>query len=124
MTILYADDDRDDLDLFSNVVKQVNPSYTVILADNGVDAIKILSQADANKPDIIFLDVNMPLMDGFETLVEIRKDKRYRDTKIILYSYGIIPEMQAAYKAFNVQFVRKHNAFNDIKKSIEQVIGR
>ena len=48
-------------------------------AENGVDAVKILSQPIGNTPDIIFLDINMPVMDGFETLVEIRKDKRYRN---------------------------------------------
>ena len=79
MVILYADDNKDDLDLFSEVVKQINSSYTVIMAENGVDAVKILSQPIGNKPDIIFLYHNMPIMDGFEMLVEIRKDKRYRN---------------------------------------------
>ena len=124
MVILYADDDKEDLDLFTEVVKQINPSYTVIMAENGLEAVKMLSQPIGTTPDIIFLDINMPIMDGFETLVEIRKDKRYRNTKIILYSTGIIPKMQDTYRSFNVQFVKKEKAFGHIKKSIEQVIGR
>jgi len=124
MVILYVDDDKEDLDVFSEVVKQINPSYEVITVENGMDAIKILSQPITNRPDIIFLDINMPMMDGFETLVEIRKDKRYRNTKIILYSTGIIPKMRDTYNSFNVQFVKKHDAIEDIKISIEQVIFR
>ena len=123
MVILYVDDDKEDLDMFSEVVKQINPSCEVITVENGMDAIKVLSQPIANGPDIIFLDINMPMMDGFETLVEIRKDKRYRNTKIILYSTGIIPKMQDTYNSFNVQFVKKPDAIEEIKGSIERVIS-
>jgi CheY-like chemotaxis protein len=73
MVIFYANDDKDDRELFGEVVKEIDPTFTVIHAKDGLDAVRILSKPTLKLPDIIFLDINMPMMDGYETLVELGK---------------------------------------------------
>lgn len=68
MVILYADDDEDDRDLFREILKQIDPSINLIIAEDGFDAIHILSNAQIDLPDIFFLDVNMPLLEGYENI--------------------------------------------------------
>lgn len=123
MTILYADDDKDDRDLFREVLKQIDVSCTIIEARNGLEALKFLSAPDIIPPDLIFLDINMPLLDGIETLVQLRKDARYRTTDVILYSTAENPRISDK-KYFNVRFLRKQNTISDTVESLKTVILR
>ena len=67
--------------------------YNVFGAENGKEALEIIN---ANKPDIVFLDLNMPVMDGFETLKRIRKIDKHLPVIIISAYAGPqrIKEMQ------------------------------
>ncbi|MHA4844224.1 response regulator [Flavitalea antarctica] len=83
------DDDPDELDIFSEALSEVDPSCTCIWADSPFRALEMLK---AHTPDIIFLDINMPRMDGFECLREIRKLPNLTNVPVILYSNGINDE--------------------------------
>ncbi|MCK4519879.1 MAG: response regulator [Candidatus Omnitrophica bacterium] len=66
--VLLVDDERDFLEPISFWLK--SKGYSVILANNGRQAIKLVK---SDHPDIVFLDINMPVMDGIEALARIRK---------------------------------------------------
>jgi len=83
------DDDPDELDIFSEALHEVDPSCSCIWAESPVRALEILK---TRRPDIIFLDINMPRMDGFECLREIRKVDELAGIPVILYSNGINDE--------------------------------
>lgn len=68
-TILIADDNKQISSILAEYTKK--EGFTPILADNGEDAIKKFNE---HNPDIVLLDVMMPLIDGFEVCREIRKD--------------------------------------------------
>jgi CheY-like chemotaxis protein len=70
-TILLADDDNDDILIFKEAISDFQITIDLHLAKDGLEAIKVLRQLQ--NVDIIFLDINMPLMNGLECLVEIRK---------------------------------------------------
>ena len=76
--ILVADDEKDYADLIKLVLEP--EGFEVRLTDNGVSAIKALKEY---RPDIVILDVNMPQMDGFETLRKIRKDPEFSHLPVI-----------------------------------------
>jgi len=65
--VLVADDEGDFRELISFWLK--SKGYTVVAACNGREA---LAQAAAEKPDIIFMDLNMPVMDGADALKQLR----------------------------------------------------
>jgi DNA-binding response OmpR family regulator len=78
------DDDEDDREIFQLALNRVQ-DVVCITAHNGKEALKKLSDEDFN-PDFIFLDLNMPLMNGKECLKEIRKMKRFNKTPILIYT--------------------------------------
>lgn len=66
-TCLLIDDDIDDQEIFLSVLQEVAPSIRCYTASNGQDAIDRLMSEEV-KPDLIFLDLNMPLMNGKQFL--------------------------------------------------------
>ena len=83
--LMIVDDDKDDRFFFRSAIRKNNPSYECIEAEDGADALKQLQKAK-HLPDFIFLDLNMPKMDGRECLKEIKKDKTLKKIPVIIYS--------------------------------------
>jgi CheY-like chemotaxis protein len=84
--ILYIDDDSDDRELFKEALSEVTTKYQLQLASNGVEAMKMIQEF---LPDIIFLDINMPLKSGKECLAEIRKEEKFTNTPVIMISTSV-----------------------------------
>ncbi len=83
--LMIVDDDKDDRFFFRSAIRKNNPSFECIEAENGVEALQQLRSTDA-LPDFIFLDLNMPKMDGRECLMELKKDKILKNIPVIIYS--------------------------------------
>ena len=79
--ILVAEDDQ----FYANIykVKLAKEGYQVVLAFNGEETLK---EARLKKPDLILLDLIMPVKDGFETLKELKEDTSLRDVKVVVLS--------------------------------------
>jgi CheY-like chemotaxis protein len=73
MTFLLVEDDLDDVELFVDALKNIEEPVTLLIAHNGVEALGMLATISA-PPDHIFLDINMPIMDGLECFKAIRRD--------------------------------------------------
>jgi CheY-like chemotaxis protein len=86
MRCLIIDDDPDDQEIFEMCVRKVNKNVDFRALDNGVDAVVMLRSDDKYVPDYIFLDVNMPKMNGIDCLRELKQIKRLEHTKIFIYS--------------------------------------
>jgi CheY-like chemotaxis protein len=82
---LLIDDDEDDKEIFCIALKQVDPSIDCVTASDGREALSILNNASYT-PDYIFLDLNMPRMDGKECLTEIRKRDRLARVPVIIFT--------------------------------------
>lgn len=77
--ILIADDERDIIEMLEyNLSKE---GYNVTTAEDGAETIK---KAEANKPDIILLDIMMPKMDGIEVCRTLRNKPGFENTIIII----------------------------------------
>ena len=85
-TIFLADDDNDDRMLFTEVLVELPFDLTVQTFDNGVDLMSSLLDRNLSLPDVIFLDLNMPLMNGEECLEDIRREPKLVKIPIIIYS--------------------------------------
>lgn len=89
--ILLVDDEADFIEPLAFWLK--SKGYSVMTASSGESAIKIVKE---NTPDIVFLDLNMPVMNGVETLKRIREFKK-EIPAIMLSAYVEDPRMTYAY---------------------------
>jgi CheY-like chemotaxis protein len=86
LTILLADDDADDRELFADAVKETDERLNCIAVDGGQAAIDYLSDVSHPLPDYIFLDLRMPGMSGRACLDMIKKDDRLKHIPVIIYT--------------------------------------
>jgi CheY-like chemotaxis protein len=84
-TIFLVDDDLDDQEIFALALDEINPKFTCVSAKNGLEAMEKLKERTF-RPDFIFLDLNMPRMNGIQCLVEIKKDPELRDVPVVIYT--------------------------------------
>src|SRR5206468_5903914 len=86
--IIFADDDADDLELITGFFKQYNREVNVLEFKDGKEVLKFLDDfaLNASAPILIILDINMPRMNGKETLMAIRNHSSYQHIPVMLYS--------------------------------------
>ena len=119
---LIIDDDPDDQEIFMMCVEKVKNNINCSTADSGVEAISMLTLDPGFIPDYIFLDVNMPYKDGVETLVEIRKLKKYDQLPIVMYSTTKVADtINACYNAGANLFVVKPEDFDGMVKVVNKI---
>src|SRR5687767_12303100 len=85
MLILVVDDDREDLALFCEAAVGIDENTKFLIARDGREALNLLGQT-AVLPNYIFLDINMPKMNGKEFLLHAKKDGRLKSIPIVMYS--------------------------------------
>jgi two-component system chemotaxis response regulator CheY len=78
-TVLTVDDSRTMRDMLLLALKQAG--YTVIQAEDGMHGLEVLAQSE---PDVIITDINMPRLDGFGFIEQVRQDARHRTTPILV----------------------------------------
>jgi len=90
--ILLADDDADDRAIIKDAMETLEASDIMCYAENGMEALSILHQLTPGEPPcLIILDLNMPKLNGTETLRKLKNDERYRTIPVIIFSTSINP---------------------------------
>lgn len=101
--ILIVDDDSDDRELFMEALREVDESVLCTYATNGQNALKTLKDP-AFKPDFIFLDLNMPIMDGKQCLKQLKKLPRIREIPVIIFSTSTLLEDEMEVQQLGASF--------------------
>lgn len=83
---LLADDDDDDTELFREALEAIDPLIVCYCVRDGKKVLERLGNKEFEKPQIILLDINMPGMNGWECLAELKKNEEYKDIPVIMYS--------------------------------------
>ena len=118
-----ADDDADDAELFAEALAAVNPSISCDYAPNGRALLEKIGNQKAELPDIIFLDINMPEMNGWDSLTELKRHSSLRHIPVVMYSTSsTYRDMQAAKKLGANFFCTKPDSFRQLKSFLENLI--
>ncbi len=122
--VFIVDDDEDDRQFLMEVIAQINPRTIFKQFNNGQDALHALEAAEASLPDIIFLDLNMPRLNGRQCLQQLKENKRTSDIPVVIYTTGKKEDdMEEAQKSGSIHYIIKPTCRKDLKKEIEFVLA-
>ena len=114
MIVLNVDDDLEDREFFCEALREIEPSVTCLVAGSGMEALALLHD-QTTLPDYIFLDINMPVMDGKECLTELKQNSKFREIPVIIYSTTNDPtEIKSFYRLGASSFMHKPNTFRQL----------
>jgi CheY-like chemotaxis protein len=118
--ILLADDDLDDYQLLNEAFEHSGLQLDFSWAEDGDKLLSLLETGA--RPDLIFLDINMPYKNGIECLYEIRSKEEFAELPIVMYSttnYKI--NIDACYKGGANLYVVKPNSFEEIVSMVKKI---
>jgi CheY-like chemotaxis protein len=123
INIVLADDDEDDRLFFEEAISQLNLNSEIILVHNGNELMKHLENPESLVPDLVFLDLNMPIKGGIECLSEIRASKKLRGLTVAIYSTSSSDDdiEECFIRGANV-YINKPNNFESLKAVLLKVI--
>lgn len=122
MNILYIDDDAEDREIFRDAVLSIDQKIVLNTANDGLDGIKVLEELTV-VPDFIFLDINMPRMNGKQFLIEIRQTIRLRTIPVIIYSTTTQPgEIELCKKLGAKDFLVKPDKFERLRSYLTEIL--
>jgi CheY-like chemotaxis protein len=119
---LLIDDDQDDQEIFKMCLRRLSQDINCRVMNDGAEAYLTLSTSDYT-PDFIFLDVNMPKMNGIDCLGVLRKIERLRQTKIYMYSTSSQPKTVEISKEFGADgFIIKPARTDELKDKLAAIL--
>lgn len=111
---LLVDDDADDASLFCEASNRIQ-SIECFTAENGVELFNLLPIHHINPSDIIFLDINMPMMDGWACLKKLKASADYNSIPVIMYSTSSAKkDIDKAYQLGAQLFLTKPEDFREL----------
>lgn len=116
--LLLIDDDEDDREIFISIVEAAYPAISLSVATNGQEALQAL-QATSIQPDLIFLDLNMPLMNGQQFMEAIKLDNRLQQIPVVILSTSSDKTTIRDMKALGaVHFITKPDKYSGWEKML------
>jgi CheY-like chemotaxis protein len=117
ITCFLIDDDVDDQEIFALALERVNTSIKCTMANDGIEALEKLRGNDTSVPQYIFLDLNMPRVNGKQCLAEIKKDSRLDHIPVIIYSTSSDPrDVDETKQLGATAFITKPSKISDLVK--------
>ena len=125
MTCFLIDDDADDRDIFTMALSKVNYSVDCIMASDPIEGLERLQTDPAFIPNIIFIDLNMPRMNGKQCLKEIKKLDHLQQVPVFIYSTSSEPRdiLEAKQLGAN-DYLIKQSSIGGLVRILEQVFQK
>src|SRR5258706_9210858 len=120
--ILLIDDDADDQFIFIDALNEIATGIECVTVNNGLEALDYLKTIVQN-PSLIFLDLNMPIMNGFECLQRIKKENRFKAIPVIIFTTSNNPVDEKHTKELGAEiFFTKTPNFKLLKQKLLDIL--
>lgn len=121
--LFLVDDDQDDREIFQEAIHSCNPDIDLIFASDGVEALQLL-RSNKVKPDAIFLDYNMPRLNGLECLKKLKKNEDTRSIPTVMYTTSGDREQEKVILLLGADYyMRKTTSFTQLCDELTRVLG-
>ncbi len=118
---VLVDDDTDDAYIFCEAMKQI-AWVECITIENGLELFDLLSTHHINSSDVIFLDINMPMIDGWHCLKNLKNSTEYASIPVIMYSTSAArKDIDMAYHLGAHLFLTKPEDIRELSNILEIV---
>jgi len=123
LNIALADDDEDDRFLFKDAIDEIKIKTKLSLFNNGKELMDYLTLPNVILPEVIFLDLNMPIKNGMQCLKEIRENPNLNDLSVAIYSTSSSEKdiEETFINGANI-YINKPTNFAALKAAIEKVL--
>lgn len=126
IAVVIADDDEDDFWMIKGAIADLHSDYEVTFVENGVKLIEHLDYLDRNNlkfPDLILLDINMPMKDGKETLREISASPKYQRIPVVMLTSSRLREdIESCYRLGAAGYLTKPYSMSELERKIKIVL--
>ncbi len=122
--IIFTDDDEDDLGFFREALLEVERPTRLTTFRSCESLLEHFSLLKGPRPDILFLDINMPGMDGISCLHEIRKNPRYSSLPIIIFTGSFKPlDVEESYLWGANMYLKKPSGFTELVNTVKKLFS-
>ena len=121
--VFWADDDTEDLELFRDVLVSLTPEYEIVEFENGKEVLDNLhSMKEEEYPCLIILDMNMPVLSGRDTLVQLKKDPRFNAIPVVVFTTSSSALDKLFCRQLNTDMLTKPPSYESLKDVIQKMI--
>jgi CheY-like chemotaxis protein len=121
---LLIDDDLDDQEIFLLALQDIEPSVECVVANDGFQALELLQQDQSFIPDYIFIDLNMPRMNGKQCIRELKKIKRLRQVPLVIYTTSSAQtDVEETGRLGATHFMTKPTSIYTLTKTLAALFG-
>ncbi|MEO6305015.1 MAG: response regulator [Bacteroidia bacterium] len=122
--IFLADDDDDDCNIFEDALNELDVEAKLTISNDGVELLNTLHETVPPPPWVIFLDLNMPRKNGFESLKEIREIAKLKEIPVVILSTS--SNIEVIDKTFSLganYYICKPTSYPLLTKMIAKVLS-
>lgn len=120
---LLVDDDDDDREIFEDVLQEVDATTSLHTATNGREALELLSGSHSRLPHLIFLDVNMPLMNGKDCLRQLKKAEGLKEIPVVMYTTSTLAtDISESLRAGAAGYIPKPTSVEALKQILSAIV--
>ncbi|MGQ2985211.1 response regulator [Flavobacterium sp.] len=120
-TIFYTDDDQEDLEFFKEIIDTIDADVSLLTQSNGKELLNALHNPPPH-PHLVFLDINMPGMTGYEVLKELRRS--HQKLPVVMFSTsGDHDSISKSRELGATYYLPKSGIFDQLKRSIEHALS-
>jgi CheY-like chemotaxis protein len=122
-TILWADDDPDDLQMMRDILAKNKKAFDIAEVRNGKEAMSYLEHAEGeNFPCLIILDINMPVLDGKETLTLLKRHEKFSRIPVVVFTTSASELDRLFCKKLGTEMITKPPTFDNLEATVIRLL--
>lgn len=120
--LLLAEDDEDERFFFANALKELTVPTRLTTFQDGEKLMNYLYKKSEKLADVLFLDINMPLKNGFECLMEIKKNQDTNKLPVIIYTTSLNEKAADKLYEYEAYYYLQKTDFSDLIKYLQHIL--